>query len=119
MPDSDRFVGKVALVTGAGSGIGECTAKAFAAEGADVVILDIDGGGAQRVAKEICAAGGRAVARHGDVRVSDDCRDAVRDALERFGGLDIVFCNAGVYERGTAVSQTEQEWDLQVDTLLK
>jgi NAD(P)-dependent dehydrogenase (short-subunit alcohol dehydrogenase family) len=63
--------------------------------------------------------GGKAFPITGDVRHSPDCESAVEAAVMRFGGLDIVFCNAGVFEGGTAESQTEASWDLQVDTMLK
>jgi NAD(P)-dependent dehydrogenase (short-subunit alcohol dehydrogenase family) len=115
MSSRQRFEGKVALITGGGSGIGEATALAFAAEGAAVVLLDRSGDAARAVAARLR----RAVAVHGDVRLAADCERAVRAAVGEFGGLDTVFCNAGVFSPGTAESQTEEEWDLQIDVLLK
>lgn len=115
MSSSRRFEGKVALITGGGSGIGEATAVAFAQEGAAVVLLDRDGDAARGVAARL----GRAVAVEGDVRVSADCERAVAAAVDELGGLDTVFCNAGVFMPGTAESQSEEEWDTQVDVLLK
>ncbi|GAA2228047.1 MULTISPECIES: SDR family NAD(P)-dependent oxidoreductase [Kitasatospora] len=119
MADTQRFADRVALVTGAASGIGETTARMFAAEGAAVVLLDIQKEQTLRVEQEIRASGGRALAVPGDVRNADDCREAVDAAVATYGGLDIAFCNAGIFERGNVVDQTMEEWDVQIDTLLK
>ncbi|MEU9369304.1 SDR family NAD(P)-dependent oxidoreductase [Streptomyces avermitilis] len=119
MAEAQRFTGRVALVTGAASGIGETTAKMFAAEGAAVVLLDIQEENTLRVEKEILDSGGRALAVVGDVRSDHECRRAVEAAVTSFGGLDIAFCNAGIFERGNVVDQTVEDWDVQIDTLLK
>jgi NAD(P)-dependent dehydrogenase (short-subunit alcohol dehydrogenase family) len=103
--------GKRAIVTGAASGIGRATATLFAAEGAAVVLADIDAAGAGAAAAAILASGGRAVAVACDVTRSDDCLGAVDAAVASFGGLDIVFNNAGIVRRADVVETTEEEWD--------
>ncbi|MBN1660295.1 MAG: SDR family oxidoreductase [Anaerolineae bacterium] len=103
--------GKVALVTGGASGIGQATALLFAREGAAVAIADLDGAGAQAAALEIVAAGGSAISIQTDVSQADDCARAVQRTVEAFGGLDILFNNAGIIRRADVVDTTEEEWD--------
>src|SRR5262245_28319008 len=93
------IVGKVAVITGAASGMGRATAHLFADEGARVAAIDRDGTGARRVAEEIVAAGGDAAAWELDV--SDEARvpAVVADVASRFGGIDILVNNAGVSGR--------------------
>lgn len=95
---SKRFSDKVVLVTGAGSGIGEAAAKAFAAEGGKLVLAGIGLESVQRVAEEIRQAGGQALAVQADVCSQVDCEAMVAQALEQFGRLDIAFNNAGIAE---------------------
>lgn len=102
---------RVALVTGAASGIGRATAELFARSGAAVTILDVDEAGASRVAEGIRGAGGRALAVAGDVTVAADADRAVRETLAIFGRLDVVVNNAGVIRRATILDTTEAEWD--------
>jgi NAD(P)-dependent dehydrogenase (short-subunit alcohol dehydrogenase family) len=108
----ERLKGKVAIVTGAGSGIGAATAQLFAREGARVALADIRLEGIQRVAREIETAGGEAMAVQADVRSADQVREMVRKTTERFGGLDVLVNNAGVRaSHSTVVDLTEEEFD--------
>ncbi len=88
--------GKVALVTGAGRGIGESSARLFAAEGASVVVADVDGEAALRVAEAIATSGGSAVAVQADVTDEDQVIAMVATAMEHFGRLDCAHNNAGI-----------------------
>ena len=96
-----RLAGKVAIITGAASGIGEASAHLFAAEGARLVLADVDAAALERVARGIEPAGGTALAVRTDV--ADDAQVAamVATALERYGRLDVLFANAGVSGPGT------------------
>ena len=88
------LAGKVAVVTGSASGIGEATAKRFAALGASVVIADLNAAGARAVADQITAAGGAAVACGADVRDEEQVHAMVTAAVDAFGGLDVLHNNA-------------------------
>lgn len=90
------FQGNSALVTGAGSGIGEATAKLLARNGVRVVVSDIHAGPVARVVAEITAAGGTAVPHAGDVARPEDAGSAVALAVEKFGALHLAFNNAGI-----------------------
>ena len=104
-----RLEGKVAVVTGAASGFGEGIARAYAAEGARVVIADLNEEGARRVAGAIGAA---AVAIGGDVSRGPDCAAMIERAVTAFGGLDIVVNNAGTTHRNKPLLDvTEAEFD--------
>jgi 3-oxoacyl-[acyl-carrier protein] reductase len=94
-----RLPGKVAIVTGAGSGFGEGIAKRFAQEGASVVVNDLVDQAAERVAREIVAAGGKAHAVPGDVSKDADVSHVVATALAAFGDLHAVVNNAGTTHR--------------------
>lgn len=91
-----RLDGKVALITGGGSGMGKVASKLFADEGAKVVLTDVNDGAAEAVAVEIAAAGGEAIHVHADVSSEADAQAMVARAVERFGRLDVLYNNAGV-----------------------
>jgi NAD(P)-dependent dehydrogenase (short-subunit alcohol dehydrogenase family) len=107
-----RYTGKVAFVTGAGSGIGRAAALAFAREGASVVVADVSEQSNQKTARMIEELGGRALAVTCDVARVEDVRSALDTTIEAFGRLDIAFNNAGVEENiGTTADLREEEWD--------
>jgi NAD(P)-dependent dehydrogenase (short-subunit alcohol dehydrogenase family) len=114
-----RLENKVALITGGTSGIGEATAVLFAKQGAKVAITGRNEKRGHAVVAKITNDGGKAIFIRTDVRKADDCRRAVDETLGAFGGLDILFNNAGVFYPHTILDCTEEEWDLQMDINLK
>jgi len=106
-----RLQNKNAIVTGGAGGIGRATSLAFAAEGASVAVVDLNAEAAQAVAEEIRAAGGSAIAIGADVSSEADIERVVAEVVEGFGGVDVVFNNAGIIRRTTAVETTVEEWD--------
>lgn len=111
--------GRVAVVTGAASGIGRGIALRLAEMGAALAVFDIDSGGAEAVARQICTDGGRAVAIECDVRSRESCQKATQRTIGEFGTVDILCNNAGVITRKDAVTLDEAEWDLALDVTLK
>jgi len=103
---------KAALITGGASGIGRATAVLFAQEGAAVAIADVNVELGQSAAAEITAGGGRAIFIPCNVTRSEDCRNAVEKTVAAFGGLNILFNNAGIIRRADVLTTTEEEWDL-------
>ncbi len=114
-----RLKDKVALVTGAASGIGETTAVLFGQEGAKVMCADLDADGAERTARRIADGGGDAASLQADVRQASDVERMVKQTVERYGRIDVLFNNAGI-EFALPVTQVpEEEWDRLIDTNLK
>jgi NAD(P)-dependent dehydrogenase (short-subunit alcohol dehydrogenase family) len=107
-----RLDGKVAVITGGGSGIGEATAKRFAQEGARVVILDRDAEGGERVLREIREAGGEAAFLRAEVSVEAEALALAPFTIERFGALHLLVNNAGARVYGPVTEATEESWDL-------
>jgi NAD(P)-dependent dehydrogenase (short-subunit alcohol dehydrogenase family) len=109
-----RLEEKVALITGAGSGIGRETAVLFAAEGADVVAVDIDDAAGEETVKMINGAGSEAIYVHADVSQDAECEKMVRVAEEKFGKLNVLFNNAGIShaQDDDAINTSEDVWDL-------
>ena len=124
----DRLAGKVAIVTGAGRGIGRGEAMALAAEGASVVVNDYGGsaagvgsdeGPAHEVVAEIKAKGGKAVASVENVADHEGAGRIVKQALDEFGRLDILVNNAGILRDRMIFNMSEEEWDIVLGVHLK
>jgi len=111
--------GRVVIITGAGGGLGRSYALAFAAEGAKVVVNDINGDAAQGTVDAIVAAGGEAIANTSDITNYDDSAHAVKQAVDTFGGLDVVVNNAGICRDRMFASMSEAEWDAVIAVHLK
>jgi NAD(P)-dependent dehydrogenase (short-subunit alcohol dehydrogenase family) len=108
----DRLKGKVALITGAGMGMGREASVLFAEEGARIVVADIDGVAAQGTVELVEKAGGQAVAVTGDVAVETDVRRMIDEGVRRFGALHVLYNNAGVLwkDRDRSVLETDEKW---------
>jgi NAD(P)-dependent dehydrogenase (short-subunit alcohol dehydrogenase family) len=115
-----RLKNKVAIVTGAASGIGRAIAQVFAQERARVIVADINDEGGQETVQLIKARDGEALFLHCDVSVSADVKRMVESAIHSFGGLNILVNNAAyLKDFKTAVDTAEEEWDLSIDVTLK
>lgn len=108
---SDELTGQVAIVTGAGSGLGEASARCLSEAGASVVVNDIRQSEADRVAMSIVAAGGIAVAMAADISKSSEVSRLVSSTVELLGGLDIMHANAGVERYKTLETTTDEDID--------
>jgi NAD(P)-dependent dehydrogenase (short-subunit alcohol dehydrogenase family) len=106
-----QLAGKVALITGAASGIGRATALLFAREGATIALADVNAEAGPRVADEITQSGGRAFFEPMDVTRAADCRRLTERVIREFGRIDILFNNAGIIRRATVLDLSEDDWD--------
>ena len=107
----DKLVGKKAIITGGASGIGRAAALLFAGAGAAVVIGDINDQGGEAVVKKIHAGGGEGIYVHCDVTKAEDCQRTVQKTINSFGGVDILFNNAGIVQRASVIDTTEKQWE--------
>jgi NAD(P)-dependent dehydrogenase (short-subunit alcohol dehydrogenase family) len=103
--------GKTAVITGGGGGIGRATALLFAREGAAVSIVDLNQEAGREVAREISAAGGRAIFERADVTRAADCQRVVERTVRELDGIHVLFNNAGIIRRASVVEISEEEWD--------
>ena len=113
------LVDKVAIVTGAGRGIGKAIAIALAREGASVIINDVDIQTAEKVAKEIKSLDGKALAIQVDVSDSKEVNQMVQSAIKKFKRVDILVNNAAIIKRGSIEDLNEEDWDRVLDVNLK
>jgi len=117
--DYERLLpGRVALITGSGSGQGRATAQLFGRHGARVVVVDFNDVGAHETVKMVEEAGGEAFAVHADVSVLAECEAMIEATIDRYGRLDILYNNAAVQMSGRLVDCTEEDWDLTIATNL-
>ena len=114
-----RLKDKVALVTGAASGIGRATAALFGREGAKVMCADLDVEGAERIAQQIADSGGEAASTRADVSVAADVERMVAETVARWGRLDVLVNNAGIYFVLPLTQVPEEEWDRLININLK
>ena len=116
-----RLDGKVAVITGAGSGIGRVAASLFAAEGARIVVADVVADHAEEAAVDIVAAGGSAVAMVVDVSDSQQCDAMVRAAVDNYGALDVLFNCAGIFpeDDGGLLDTPPDTWQRVMEVNLK
>jgi NAD(P)-dependent dehydrogenase (short-subunit alcohol dehydrogenase family) len=120
MQKTRRFDGKVAFVSGAGGGIGRATALAFAREGASVLLADISIAANEETAAQIAAIGGTAIAVKVDVSHGDDVKNALDQAVAKFGRLDFAFNNAGIEQPVTRIADlTEEVFDRVISVNLR
>lgn len=115
----NRLDDKVALITGGTSGIGSAAAVRMAKEGARVAVTGRNDERGAAVVREVEDGGGEAIYIRTDVMLAEDCKNAVDRTLERFGRIDVLFNNAGVFHPRTVVDMTEEEWDETIDSSLK
>lgn len=114
-----KLNGRVAIITGAGSGIGKATALLFAKEGAKVVVADMNEHGAFETAREIVGTGGNAFFFALDVTNREQIKQMVEEVLNAYGRVDILINNAGITQDAQIMKMTEEQWDKVIDVNLK
>lgn len=115
-----RLKGKIAIITGSAQGIGKAIAETFAAEGANLVITDINAEASQKTAEEIKAKFGvETLAVAGNVAKFEDCENLVKASLDKFSKIDILINNAGITKDNLVLRMTESEWDAVIAVNLK
>jgi NAD(P)-dependent dehydrogenase (short-subunit alcohol dehydrogenase family) len=113
-----RFIGKVAIVTGAGNGIGLVIANKFAAEGAKVIVADINDSAGERTAREIIDSGGTALSITTDVSDEKQVKTMVEKVLSHFGQIDVLVNNAGISVHKLLIELEREAWDRQIEVQL-
>jgi len=106
-----QLQGKVAVITGGAGGIGRASALLFAREGAAVSIADLNQDEGQETVREISSAGGRAIFECADLTRAADCKRVVERTMREFGGIHVLFNNAGIIRRASVVEISEGDWD--------
>ena len=106
-----RMKDKVAVITGAGKGLGEAMALLFSREGAKIVVFDIDDRAGRDTVEQIWEQGGEAISVHGDVSKADDVVRLIDDAVDAYDRVDVLVNNAGIHVDKTVADTTEAEWD--------
>jgi len=106
-----QLEGKTALITGGAGGIGGAAAVLFAREGAAVSVVDVNREAGEAVVREISSAGGHAIFECADVTRAADCRRVVERTVKDFGGIHVLFNNAGIIRRASVVEISEEDWD--------
>ncbi|MGH2557505.1 MAG: SDR family NAD(P)-dependent oxidoreductase [Thermomicrobiales bacterium] len=114
-----RLANKIAVITGGAHGIGRASAILFAREGARVAIVDYDAEGGAETEQLVREAGGEAVFLRADIGRREDAERAIAATIDRYGGVDVLFNNAGIMPEGTALTHTEADWDRVMDVNLK
>jgi 3-oxoacyl-[acyl-carrier protein] reductase len=118
VPRSKLLDGRVALITGAGSGQGRAASLLFADHGASIVVVDLDEGTAAETVAMVQEHGGDAIACHADVSRRRDCEAMVRTTTATYGRIDVLYNNAAVQMSGRLVDTTEDDWDITIATNL-
>jgi len=107
----NQLQGKTAVITGGAGGIGRSTALLFAREGAAVTIVDLNQAAGIEVVREISIGGGRAIFERADVTRASDCRRVIERTVQEFGGIHVLFNNAGIIRRASVIEISEDDWD--------
>ncbi|MNE81155.1 3-oxoacyl-[acyl-carrier-protein] reductase FabG [compost metagenome] len=113
-----RFENKVVVITGGAGGVGQALVRLFAAEGARVMISDINADGCQAMVDQARELGAEADCLAGNLREKEYCEAVIARTVERFGGVDILLNNAGIIPRGTIEETTDEVWFTAMDVNL-